>query len=112
MEMVLEFLEHVLLLLVECGTIFFELVGVIVLIVSGVKATYKLLTRQHGIHIELAKGISTGLSFMMGSEVLHTVTATSYKACVMIALILALRAALSILLYWESKHEAVDEDEE
>ena len=53
----------------------------------------------------MAEGIATALSFLLGSEVLKTIIAPDWMDLGMTAAILAMRAAMSVLIHWETHHE-------
>ena len=107
-----ESLHSLLEVIVNYGVIFFELAGVIVLFVSGIKGIINYCTKNPQTRLELAKGMAMGLEFKLGSEILHTVTVSELQDCVRVAFIIALRAALTFLLHWEIKTEAEDSENE
>lgn len=101
----LEFMETVLEMLVACGILIFEFIGVGVIIGTSLISLYKFLTRKPDTRIYLAKGLTMGLEFKLGSEILRTVVVREWKEIAIVAGIIALRASLTFLIHWEIKQE-------
>ena len=51
------------------------------------------------------KGFSTGLSFLLGAEILKTIALEEVSELMMVGGVIAMRVALSILIHWEMKQE-------
>ena len=96
---VYEFFETIMEHLVEVAILIFEFIGVIVIIMSGLKLT-------------LAQGLAVGLEFKLCSEILKTVTVRDFKEIATVAGIIALRAALTFLIHWEIKEENHNQQQE
>jgi uncharacterized membrane protein len=101
----MEFLHEWLDIACEAGTLMFELIGIIILILSGLVGVYNYIRRNPYTRLELAKGMALGLEFKMGGEILRTVGVTRWQDIAIIGGIIALRAALSFLIHWEIKTE-------
>ena len=101
-ELIIEFLENVMNNIVQVAILFFEFVGVIVIILSGLKGFYNYVRR---VKITLAQGLAVGLEFKLCSEILKTVIVRDWKEIVTVAGIIGLRAALTFLIHWEIKEE-------
>ena len=104
-----EFLERVFFALVEYGILILEIVGAAIILVAGVKAFIALVTKTDNCKLIMAEGIATALSFLLGSEVLKTIIAPDWMDLGMTAAILAMRAAMSVLIHWETHHESKPE---
>ncbi len=103
---------HVLLTkVVDFAILLFELVGVFIVIASGIHGTYSYLKRDPYTKLNLAKGLAMGLEFKMGSEILRTVVVRDFSEILTVAGIIILRAALSFLIHWEIKNGEVAESE-
>ena len=102
---VYEFFETVMEHLVEVAILIFEFIGVIVIIMSGLKGFYYYLRRRPDMKLTLAQGLAVGLEFKLCSEILKTVTVRDFKEIATVAGIIALRAALTFLIHWEIKEE-------
>lgn len=89
----------------EIGTLMFEFVGVVILVLAGVVGVYNFIKKSPYTRLELAKGMALGLEFKMGGEILRTVGVTRWQDIAMVGGIILLRAALSFLIHWEIKTE-------
>ena len=105
-----EALEHVFHIVVQYGILLFESIGVVILLVSAVKALVRLIRSQNQSKIELAEGITTALSFLLGSEVLKTIVAPDWTDIGMTCAVLLMRAGMAVLIHWENKHESHSEN--
>ena len=105
MEAVIEILELVLHYLVEMTIPIFELIGVGIIIASGIRGFYSYVRRRPETKLTLAKGLAMGLEFKLGSEILRTVVVREWKEIATVAGIIALLAALTFLIHWEIKEE-------
>ncbi len=100
-----EFLERVFFALVEYGILILEIVGAAIIIVAGVRAIIALVTKTANCKLIMAEGIATALSFLLGGEALKTIIAPDWMDLGMTAAILAMRAAMAVLIHWETSHE-------
>ena len=83
-----------------------EAIGAIIILISAAQALYRLVKGDHhGSKIMLSEGITTALSFLLGSEVLKTLIAPDWRDLGMTCAILLMRAAMTVLLHWEKKME-------
>ena len=98
----LVFLEDLLNQAVDCAILLFELMGVLVIIISGLRGIYDYVKRNPIIRLNLAQGMALGLEFKLGSEILRTVVVREFSE-------IALRAALTFLIHWEIKVEKESE---
>ena len=86
-----------------------EIVGVAVLVAYAARALVAVFTSTHRCKRLLSEGITTALSFLLGGEVLKTIVAPDWKDIGMTCAILLMRAAVTVLLHWEHKHESQEE---
>lgn len=100
-----EFLEWILHHAVELGITVFEMIGVGIIIFSGIRGFFSYLARRPDTKLTLAKGLAMGLEFKLGSEILRTVVVREWTEIATVAGIIALRAALTFLIHWEIKEE-------
>ena len=96
-----EILDHI----VETGILIFEFIGVAIIIVTCLISFYKYLMKKPDTRIYLGKGLSMGLEFKLGSEILRTVIVREWSEIAIVAGIIALRATLTFLIHWEIKEE-------
>ena len=101
----MEQLHEILNVLVDAAILLFEFVGVVVIIISGLRGIYSYFRRDPLTRLNLAKGMAMGLEFKLGSEILRTVVVRDWKEIGIVAGIIALRAALTFLIHWEIKEE-------
>ena len=105
----LVFLEDLLNQAVDCAILLFELMGVLVIIISGLRGIYDYVKRNPIIRLNLAQGMALGLEFKLGSEILRTVVVREFSEIATVAAIIGLRAALTFLIHWEIKVEEESE---
>lgn len=83
----------------------FELVGVVIIILSGVQGFVNYVRKDPKVRLQLAQGMAMGLEFKLGSEILRTVVVRELSEVALVAAIIAVRAALTFLIHWEIKTE-------
>ena len=95
----IELLELVTGKMIEFGIIFFELVGMLILFVAGARAATVGIMKK-GLHTSrtLARGMAMALEFMMGAEILRTVQTRDLRDLLLIAGIVIVRMALTVLI--------------
>lgn len=96
-----EMMELILENIASIAIILFEFIGVMIIIWSGINGVVRWLCHSEDTGIYLAKGLSMGLQFKMGSEILRTVIVREWKEISIVAGIIVLRASLTFLLHWE-----------
>ena len=101
----IEQIEEIFQLVVQCGILLMECVGVTILLVTTVKSIWGCLTRDPHVRLTLAKGIALALEFKLGGEVLRTVIAREWSELAILGAIIVLRGALTFLIHWEIKTE-------
>ena len=106
-------LEMILTHLVEIGIHGFELIGAVIILVSGIRGLVHYIQRDSHTQMVLFKGLSMGLGFFLGSEILRTTITRTFSELALVGGIIVLRIALTFLMHWEMKAEkAEDEDAE
>ena len=101
MEAFAEFLDSVVGIAIHG----FEFVGVIIIIVAGIRGFIGYLRRDPKVRLQLAHGMALGLEFKLGSEILRTVVVRELSEVTLVAAIIVVRAALTFLIHWEIKQE-------
>ena len=90
-----------------------EIVGALIILFYTFRALFGLLQRRHDkCRNDLTTGISTGLNFLLASEVLNTIIAPDWRAIGMTCAILMMRAGMSLLVHWENRLEGRTSDSE
>lgn len=102
MEAISLLLHHV----VDLAILFFEFIGVFVIIVTGIRGIIDYFKRNPKIRLNLATGMALALEFKLGSEILRTVVVRDFSEIATVAAIIILRAALTFLIHWEIKIES------
>ena len=102
-------IETLLHIIVDLSIQLFELMGVLVIILAGMRGILDYIKKNPSIRLNLAKGMALGLEFKLGSEILRTVIVRDFKEIMTVAGIIALRAALTFLIHWEIKEEESNE---
>ena len=87
-----------------------ELIGITIIIVGSVKALSRILSRlkdNQSVNVVggLGKALALALEFKMGAEIVKTVIIRDLKELAILAVVIALRAVLAILIHWEIKNE-------
>ena len=99
-------IEELFQLVVRYAILVLEAVGVIVILVNTLRSIGQRLKKDRRHSREtLTEGISSGLGFLLSSEVLKTIVAPDWKEIGMTCAVLAMRAAMIFLIKWEEKQE-------
>lgn len=101
----MEPLHKFLTVLTSNSILLFELMGVLVIILAGLRGVYQYIKKSPQIRLDLAKGMALGLEFKLGGEILRTVMVRDFKEIMTVGCIILLRAALTFLIHWEIKEE-------
>ena len=105
-----EVAEQAFQLVVRYAILVLEAVGALIIIGYSALAVVRMLQRRKKAgHEALTEGVTSGLSFLLGSEVLKTIVAPGWTDIGMTCAILLMRAAISLLVHWESKAESEHE---
>ena len=86
----------------EVAVLFFELLALVMIIYAGCKGAISLFKKDDNVALE---GFSTGLSFLLGAEILKTIALEEVSELMMVGGVIVMRVALSILIHWEMKQE-------
>ena len=108
----LEACEKLLYDITEWIILITELIGVVILAYAFIKGVIALFTPKINTKLVLADGFSLSLEFLLGGEILRTVITHDLSDILIVAALVAIRIAVSLLLSWEIKHEKALEDYE
>ena len=94
-----------------------ELIGILIIMVGSVKAIALVLSHLRrrqpvNVVITLGKALSLALEFKMGAEIIKTVIVRDLRELGILAIVIAIRAALAVLIHWEMKMEKKEVDQE
>ena len=101
----IETIEEIFQIVVQCGILLMECVGVTILLITTAKSIWLCLKRDPHVRLTLAKGIALALEFKLGGEVLRTVVVREWSELAILGAIIVLRGALTFLIHWEIKTE-------
>lgn len=113
-----EGLHHFLFTVTEFLIVLVELWGVFIVITAILKEAYNSLFKYKldFSHINsdnsLNASLASALEILLVAEVLKTITITNYSNLIIIGVLIFLRMAITLLLYWESKHRMHFEDQD
>ena len=93
-----------------------ELIGILIIILGTINAIAmffdNLIKKHHSnIVISLGKSLALALEFKMGAEIINTVIVRDLNELGILAVVVAIRALLAILIHWEIKAENKDAKE-
>lgn len=91
-----------------------ELIGIFIIIIGTFKAltlVFSKLAKKQPVNIviNLGKSLALALEFKMGAEIINTVVVRDLKELGILAVVILIRALLSLLIHWEIKNERNDE---
>ena len=94
-----------------------ELIGIAVVIIGAVRAVVQAIRaanhkESQNLVITLGKHLALALEFKMGAEIIKTVIIENISELLVLAFVIALRAALALLIHWEIKAEKKELSEE
>ena len=98
-------LENGFEVIAQCGVLFLECIGVVVLLSAAVRSIAGCLRKDPHVRLVLAQGIALALEFKLGGEILRTVVVRDMSEIMQVGAIILLRAALTFLIHWEIKNE-------
>ncbi len=104
-------LENLIHIVLEILVPLCELIGIVVVAISALSAFLKyvhsLITRTTpDIKYQLASGLALSLEFKMAAEILKTVQIHDLNELLVLGIVIALRALLSVLIHFEMKKES------
>ncbi len=87
-----------------------ETMGILIIVYSLVKCFIAYVLRifnKSNAHLEedLAEGLSAALEFMMGAEILKTISVPNMNELIVLGLIILMRVVLSLLIHFELSQE-------
>lgn len=87
-----------------------ELIGILIIVFGSVQAIVLFFRnlikkKRTNIVISLGKALALALEFKMGAEIINTVIVRDMTELGILAIVVAIRALLAILIHWEIKSE-------
>lgn len=112
MDAVYDNIESVFFLITRYAVLAIEIIGVIVMLFSVVRALVGIFKKEKTVRLKLAQGIALSLEFEMGGEILHVVMARKWEELLVLGAVILLRGAMAVLIHWEIKGHKRDINEE
>lgn len=100
-----EWLLSVFEMLVGYVVLLLELAGVGLVLYAAGRALWHLCHRERRVRLALAEGIALSLEFKLGAELLRTLTVHEWDDLLILGALLAVRAAMTFLIWWEIRLE-------
>lgn len=99
-------LEHIISIAVPNIAHILEIVGVFIVFYSAMKAFIKYAVKgfnfgDETIKIEFSQALAMALEFKLGAEILKTLVIRTIDELIILASIVVLRAALTLIIHWE-----------
>lgn len=104
-------LEHLINIIVPEIAHLLELIGVFIIFYSAMKAFGRYAIRffkfsDETIKIEFSQALAMALEFKLGAEILKTLVIRTKEELLILASIVILRAALTLIIHWEIESDS------
>jgi uncharacterized membrane protein len=104
-------LEHLISTLVPNIAHVLELIGVFIIVFSALKAFVKYALKffnfsDETVKIEFSQALAMALEFKLGAEILKTLVIRTIDELIILASIVILRAALTLIIHWEIESDS------
>ncbi|MGB4438776.1 MAG: DUF1622 domain-containing protein [Sedimentibacter sp.] len=104
-------LEHLIAIIVPNIAHVLELIGVFIVIYSALKTFGRYAIRffnfsDETIKIEFSQALAMALEFKLGAEILKTLVIRTIDELIILASIVILRAALTLIIHWEIESDS------
>ncbi len=104
-------LEHVINIIVPNIAHILELIGVFIICYSALKAFGRYAIKSFNfsdetIKIEFSQSLAMALEFKLGAEILKTLVIRTIDELIILASIVILRAALTLIIHWEIESDS------
>ena len=99
-------------ILIDISIIICDMIGLVVLLTAVFKSVWAHFHKDLHVKLMLAQGIALALEFKLAGEVLRTVTVRDWSELVVLATIIVLRGAITLLIHWEIKTEKAEQEAE
>ena len=91
--------------LIHFSALMLETVGVLIILGTAIRTGICVIKHKGKVGIMLGKGISLALEYLLASEVLHTLVAKDTSSLLLVGMTMVLRAAMTVLIHWETSNE-------
>lgn len=98
--------QDVLHHIAEIAVYTLELVGILIIVVGSVRAVVRAISQLRkkapvNVAVSLGRALALALEFKMGSEIINTVIIRDIGELGILAVVIAIRALLAVLIHWE-----------
>ena len=102
--------QEILHFIAELAVHTLELIGIVIVVVGAINGLIDILSkrrRQEHVNamIHLGRSLALALEFKMGAEIVNTVIIRNLEELLILAIVIALRTILALLIHWEIKNE-------
>ena len=102
--------QEILHFIAELAVHTLEMIGIVIVVVGAINGLIDILSkrrRQEHVNamIHLGRSLALALEFKMGAEIVNTVIIRNLEELLILAIVIALRAILALLIHWEIKNE-------
>ena len=104
-------MHKALSVLTDMAIVTIEFLGLLVIVVTGIKAFWEWIRKDERTRLHLSEGLSTALSFLLCGEILRTILFHDLSEVLLIGSIVILRVALTLLIHWEAGKEKEELEE-
>ena len=105
-------LHDILFGLTEFSIVLIEMWGLLIIAIAIIKEVYAMFvdfkfdfTKVNDDN-SLNAGLASALEVLLAAEILKTLVVTNYRNLVIIAALIVLRIAITLLLVWETEHKS------
>ncbi|WP_326909495.1 DUF1622 domain-containing protein [Sedimentibacter sp. MB31-C6] len=104
-------LEHLISIIVPNLAHMLELIGVFIVMYSAIKTFFRYAFRffkfsDETVKIEFSQALAMALEFKLGAEILKTLVIRTIDELIILASIVVLRAALTLIIHWEIESDS------
>lgn len=109
-EAIITYYKEILHFIAEIAVHTMELIGIIIVVVGAANGLIDILSKRRrqehvNVMIHLGRTLALALEFKMGAEIVNTVIVRNLEELGILAIVIALRAVLALLIHWEIKNE-------
>ena len=100
-----EILHHLLHEIITYSVLGFEWIGVIIVVISGIRGVVELFKKNPDIDLHLSQGMAVALQFMFCAEIVKLITIGDLTDIILVLGIVVLHIAITLLVVFELKHK-------
>lgn len=108
MEHIIHNLHHFMEVAAEFAIVALEIIGIIIILYGSISAIVnwaksKFDLTENRTKIILGESLALALEFMLGAEIIKTLTTTDLNKLYILGIIVVLRVVLTYVIHWEVK---------